>query len=107
MILPAPLSPNLEQHDQSKPMTSGDRQQIFAQIIVKCILQLLLIEMTSELINTPDFYNTIPADQLLKLVGILSHSYQFARMFNEDKQLRTELWKVGQCPRILFLLFLH
>jgi len=28
-------------------------------------------------------------------MGILDHSYQFARMFNEDKVLRTELWKVG------------
>lgn len=30
-------------------------------------------------------------------MGVLDHSYQFARMFNEDKDLRTGLWKVGTC----------
>ena len=29
-------------------------------------------------------------------MGMLDHSYQFARMFNEDKELRTGLWKVGK-----------
>lgn len=29
-------------------------------------------------------------------MGVLDHSYQFARMFNEDKELRTGLWKVGE-----------
>jgi brefeldin A-inhibited guanine nucleotide-exchange protein len=29
-------------------------------------------------------------------MGVLDHSYQFARMFNEDKELRTGLWKVGK-----------
>jgi hypothetical protein len=30
-------------------------------------------------------------------MGVLDHSYQFARMFNDDKELRTGLWKVGEC----------
>lgn len=29
-------------------------------------------------------------------MGVLDHSYQFARAFNEDKELRTGLWKVGE-----------
>jgi brefeldin A-inhibited guanine nucleotide-exchange protein len=29
-------------------------------------------------------------------MGVLDHSYQFARMFNDDKELRTGLWKVGK-----------
>lgn len=27
---------------------------------------------------------------------VLDHSYQFARSFNDDKELRTGLWKVGK-----------
>jgi hypothetical protein len=96
VVVPAPLSPQHERFEQDKPMTAQEREQVFSQIIVKCILQLLLIEMTSDLLKNNDFYSTIPPDQLLKLMGILSHSYQFARMFNEDKQLRTELWRVGE-----------
>ncbi|KAG2013698.1 Sec7 domain-containing protein [Coprinopsis cinerea AmutBmut pab1-1] len=94
-IVPAPLSPNHERLDHDQPMTAQVRQQIFGQIIVKCILQLLLIEMTSDLLKNEEFYSAIPPDQLLKIMGILDHSYQFARSFNDDKQLRTELWKVG------------
>jgi hypothetical protein len=41
-------------------------------------------------------YRTIPPEYLLWLMGVLDHSYQFARMFNEDKELRTGLWKVGE-----------
>jgi len=37
----------------------------------------------------------MPPDQMLRLMGVLDHSYQFARLFNEDKELRTGLWKVG------------
>lgn len=33
-------------------------------------------------------------------MGVLDQSYQFARMFNDDKELRTGLWKVGQSFRI-------
>jgi hypothetical protein len=30
-------------------------------------------------------------------MSVLDHSYQFAREFNDDKDLRTGLWKVGEC----------
>jgi len=71
------------------------RRKIFRQIIVKCVLQLLLIEMINELLRNNDVYHTIPPDQLLLLMRELDHSYQFARAFNDDKELRTGLWKVG------------
>jgi brefeldin A-inhibited guanine nucleotide-exchange protein len=64
---------------------------------VKCVLQLLLIEAMNDLLRNERVYATIPPEQLLRLMGVLDHSYQFARMFNEDKELRTELWKVGEC----------
>ena len=30
------------------------------------------------------------------MMSVLDQSYQFARSFNEDKDLRTGLWKVGK-----------
>jgi brefeldin A-inhibited guanine nucleotide-exchange protein len=97
-IIPAPLSPT--QHDSQKvtsPKTTlNDRRRIFKQIIVKCVLQLLLIETTNDLLRNDEVYRTIPPEHLLRLMGVLDHSYQFARMFNEDKELRTGLWKVGE-----------
>ncbi|CAL1701031.1 unnamed protein product [Somion occarium] len=93
-IVPAPLSPNDQQKAGTK-VSLNDRRRIFRQIIVKCVLQLLLIETTNDLLRNDEVYNTIPPEHLLRLMGVLDHSYQFARMFNDDKELRTGLWKVG------------
>ena len=81
-------------------ISASERKRIFKQIIVKCVLQLLLIEMTNELLQNNEVYDTIPPEHLLRLMGVLDHIYQFARMFNEDKDLRTGLWKVGECVRL-------
>lgn len=94
-MIPAPLSPNSEQPKAGARMSLNERRRIFRQIIVKCVLQLLLIETTNDLLRNDEVYNTIPPEHLLRLMGVLDHSYQFARMFNEDKELRTGLWKVG------------
>ncbi|GLB33776.1 putative sec7 [Lyophyllum shimeji] len=94
-ILPAPLSPNSEQPRTDARSSLTERRRIFKQIIVKCVLQLLLIETTNDLLRNDNVYTTIPPEQLLRLMGVLDHSYQFARMFNDDKELRTGLWKVG------------
>ncbi|KAL5527125.1 hypothetical protein ACEPAG_5916 [Sanghuangporus baumii] len=93
-IIPAPLSVNGDSR-KSVRISAGERRRIFKQIIVKCVLQLLLIETTNELLLNNEVYDTIPPEHLLRLMGVLDHSYQFARMFNEDKELRTALWKVG------------
>ncbi|EIN10767.1 Sec7-domain-containing protein [Punctularia strigosozonata HHB-11173 SS5] len=92
-ILPAPLSPNSSKSNDV--MSLSERRRVFKQIIVKCVLQLLLIETTNDLLRSKQVYDTIPPEQLLRLMAVLDHSYQFARMFNEDKELRTGLWKVG------------
>ncbi len=60
------------------------------------MLQLLLIETTHELLQNQEVYTTIPPEQLLRLMAELDHSYQFARGFNADRELRTGLWKVGE-----------
>ncbi|KDQ64470.1 hypothetical protein JAAARDRAFT_28101 [Jaapia argillacea MUCL 33604] len=94
-IVPAPLSPSVDQPKPDTKMSLNDRRRIFKQIIVKCVLQLLLIETMNDLLRNDDVYATIPPEHLLRLMGVLDHSYQFARAFNEDKDLRTGLWKVG------------
>jgi len=95
-IIPAPLSPSSAEKRSADAQTNfNDRRRVFKQIIVKCVLQLLLIETTNDLLRNDEVYNTIPPDQLLRFMGVLDHSYQFARLFNEDKELRTGLWKVG------------
>lgn len=78
------------------PLTASARRRIFQQIIVKCVLQLLLIETTHELLQNDDVYNTIPAKHLLRFMTALDDSYEFARKFNADKDLRMALWKVGE-----------
>lgn len=94
--MPAPLSSSSEQQKLGRKISVSERRRIFKQIIVKCVLQLLLIETTNELFRKEEIYKTIPPEHLLKLTGTLDQSYHFARDFNEDKELRTGLWKVGQ-----------
>lgn len=72
---------------------------------MKCVLQLLLIETTNDLLRNNDVYNTIPPTQLLRMMSVLDQSYQFARSFNEDKELRTGLWKVGKLERSIIKSF--
>jgi brefeldin A-inhibited guanine nucleotide-exchange protein len=98
-LIPSPLSLGSEiLQSDSLPNGSNstlDRRRVFKQIIVKCVLQLLLIETTHELLQNQEVYRTIPPEQLLRLMAELDHSYQFARSFNGDRELRTGLWRVG------------
>ena len=85
-------------------MSASERRRAFKQIIVKCVLQLLLIDTTHELLLNGTVYESIPADQLLRLLNALQDSYEFAKRFNADKDLRMALWKVGfmkQLPNLL------
>lgn len=86
------------------PMTQSARRRAFKQIIVKCVLQLLLIETTNELLSKGLVYDLIPPQELLRLMGVLEDSFRFSKKFNADKDLRTALWKVGfmrQLPNLL------
>lgn len=94
----APLAPAPARDDTDEPrpiVPVTDRRRIFRQIIVKCVLQLLLIETTNELLQNESVYTTIPPSELLRLMASLDESYRFARKFNGDKELRMALWKVG------------
>ncbi|TXT13291.1 hypothetical protein VHUM_00658 [Vanrija humicola] len=104
-VAPAPLEPVVDNPPDLPPAIAyGEQRRIFKQIIVKCVLQLLLIETTHELLQNDDVYSTIPAEHLLRFMGVLDDSWRFARKFNADKDLRMKLWKVGfmkQLPNLL------
>ncbi|KAK6461490.1 hypothetical protein DFJ63DRAFT_325704 [Scheffersomyces coipomensis] len=73
-------------------------------IVVKSVLQLLLIQTLSELFEKPEFYKTIPYQSLLRLAFLLLQSYQFAKRFNDDYDLRVRLWNAGVIERLPNLL---
>ncbi|KAK5142851.1 guanine nucleotide exchange protein for ADP-robosylation factor [Rachicladosporium monterosium] len=85
------------------PVTAA-RRRYFNQIITKCVLQLLMIETVSELFNNDAVYASIPSHLLLRLMALLKKSYHFAKRFNEDRELRTRLFREGfmkQPPNLL------
>lgn len=83
----------------------ASKKKEFKALIVKCVLQLLLIEAVSELLNKNNkVYNAIPAKQMLELLSLLKDSWLFAKRFNADRDLRISLWKMGfmkQLPNLL------
>ncbi|KAK8223157.1 hypothetical protein HDK90DRAFT_113663 [Phyllosticta capitalensis] len=89
---------------QAPVVVTAARRRFFNQIITKCVLQLLMIETVNELFSNDDVYNQIPSPQLLRLMMLLKKSYQFAKRFNEDRELRTRLFREGfmkQPPNLL------
>lgn len=127
------------------------RQNKFRKTIMKCILQLLMIDTVDEILQrqetvdleegkatngntvtinktetnpprspqTPpsalvvrklvkvlgtDIYDKIPVPQLLRILILLRKSFIFAHKFNANKELRTNLWRLGfmkQLPNLL------
>ena len=74
------------------------------QIITKCILQLLMIETVNELFSNDAVYARIPSPELLRLMAVVRRSYQFAKRFNSNLDLRTRLVREGfmkQPPNLL------
>ena len=80
------------------------RRRFFNKIITNCVLQLLMIETVNELFSNDAVYAQIPSSELLRLMALLKKSYQFAKKFNGDKDLRMQLWRQGfmkQPPNLL------
>ncbi|CAG7951818.1 unnamed protein product [Penicillium salamii] len=93
------------QSDQQQPAAvTAARRRYFNRIITNCVLQLLMIETVHELFSNENVYAQIPSMELLRLMSLLKKSYQFAKKFNEDKDLRMQLWRQGfmkQPPNLL------
>ena len=105
-----PASSELEDYrpqsdlQQQPEIVTVARRRFFNRIITSCVLQLLMIETVNELFSNDAVYSQIPSHELLRLMGLLKKSYQFAKQFNEDKDLRMQLWRQGfmkQLPNLL------
>ena len=95
--------PQADSQQQPAAVTVA-RRRFFNRIITNCVLQLLMIETVHELFSNDNVYAQIPSHELLRLMGLLKKSYQFAKKFNEDKDLRMQLWRQGfmkQPPNLL------
>ncbi|KAK5996987.1 Protein transport protein SEC7 [Cladobotryum mycophilum] len=89
---------------QQPVVVTAARRRFFNRIISRCVLQLLMIETVNELFSNDTVYTHIPSTELLRLMALLKRSFQFARRFNEDKELRMKLWREGfmkQPPNLL------
>lgn len=89
---------------QAPIVVTAARRRFFNQIITKCVLQLLLIETVNELFSNDLVYSRIPSAELLRLMALLKRSYQFAKRFNDDIELRNRLFQEGfmkQPPNLL------
>ncbi|KAM9886752.1 hypothetical protein OXX69_013626, partial [Metschnikowia pulcherrima] len=90
--------------DKSLSENSKDGTCDKSTIVVKCVLQLLMIETVSELSVKDEFYDVIPDDQLMALGKLLYRSFNFAKKFNDDYDLRVRLWNAGVIERLPNLL---
>ena len=90
---------------QQQPIVvTAARRKFFNKIITRCVLQLLMIETVNELFSNDAVYAQIPSSELLRLMALLKASYNFAKKFNDNKELRMRLWKEGfmkQPPNLL------
>ncbi|CAH6723573.1 protein transport protein Sec7p [[Candida] jaroonii] len=80
------------------------RTQDKSAIVIKCVLQLLMIDSLNELFENEEFYNSIPYNRLIELSNLLNGSFQFAKKFNDDYDLRVRLWNAGIIERLPNLL---
>lgn len=89
---------------QQPVVVTAARRRFFNKIITRCVLQLLIIETVNELFTNDNVYVQIPSLELLRLMSLLKKSYLFAKKFNNDKELRMQLWREGfmkQPPNLL------
>ncbi|OJJ47060.1 hypothetical protein ASPZODRAFT_141825 [Penicilliopsis zonata CBS 506.65] len=96
--------PQEDLQQQQPAAVTMARRRFFNRIITNCVLQLLMIETVHELFSNDNVYAEIPSNELLRLMSLLKKSYQFAKKFNEDKDLRMQLWRQGfmkQPPNLL------
>ena len=96
--------------DKEGTVKSSDKDNLRKQInikntiVIKCILQLLMIELVSDLYDDETFEQNIPYKESIRLTELLEKSYEFAHDFNNDIGLRTRLMEsrvVNNIPNLL------
>ncbi|KAI8372400.1 hypothetical protein BD560DRAFT_394838 [Blakeslea trispora] len=83
---------------------SEERQTNFQQVIIKCVLQLMLIQTVNGLLSKDSVYFAYPASHLMVLMNCLGRSFHFAKRFNANNDLRMALFRFGfmkQLPNLL------
>lgn len=98
----SPISTSSHIFDDTEARLRKSKEK--SSIVVKCVLQLLMIETLSELFENDMFYESVPHDYSVKLAALLHDSYLFARKFNDDYDLRVRLWNAGVIERLPNLL---
>lgn len=73
-------------------------------MVMKCVLQLTLIETVMELTEKKVFVESIPDSELIRLSLFLFNSHEFARSFNDNYKLRNQLYEGGVIDRLPTLL---
>lgn len=99
----------MQSQEVSSPIVDENEERLQrskdkSSIVVKCVLQLLMIETLLELSVEESFYENVPHQHLMRLAHLLKSSYNFARTFNDDYDLRVRLWNAGVIERLPNLL---
>uniref|UniRef100_A0A8B9FKJ0 ADP ribosylation factor guanine nucleotide exchange factor 1 n=1 Tax=Amazona collaria TaxID=241587 RepID=A0A8B9FKJ0_9PSIT len=118
---------NTESHRRAEfeSISKEGKQKLFAALLIKCVVQLELIQTIDNIVFFPatskkedaenlaaaqrdavDFdvhvdtqdqgmYRFLTSQQLFKLLDCLLESHRFAKAFNSNNEQRTALWKAG------------
>ncbi|XP_069047643.1 brefeldin A-inhibited guanine nucleotide-exchange protein 1 isoform X1 [Lepisosteus oculatus] len=115
----------LEDGRQARTPTKAQEQKLFAALLIKCVVQLELIQTIDNIVFFPatskkedaenlaaaqrdtldadvhvdtqdqGMYRYLTSEQLFKLLDCLLESHRFAKAFNSSNEQRTALWKAG------------
>ncbi|KAJ3265244.1 guanine nucleotide exchange protein for ADP-robosylation factor [Chytriomyces hyalinus] len=69
----------------------------FPGIITKCVLHLLVIQTLQDVLSSgsESVYRSLPSRHIFAMLDCLERSYQFAKAFNEEMELRMALYRMG------------
>uniref|UniRef100_A0A8B9THC2 ADP ribosylation factor guanine nucleotide exchange factor 1 n=1 Tax=Anas platyrhynchos TaxID=8839 RepID=A0A8B9THC2_ANAPL len=124
-LQPSAVSTAGEEMSKARPAAKFPEQKLFAALLIKCVVQLELIQTIDNIVFFPatskkedaenlaaaqrdavDFdvhvdtqdqgmYRFLTSQQLFKLLDCLLESHRFAKAFNSNNEQRTALWKAG------------
>ena len=88
------LTPSDDKEITSPDSVPSDSLLLFQQVIAQCVLQLLLIHVINDIMVVVDT-DTMGLNNIILLCDCLEESWEFAHQFNENEELRYNLWKAG------------